>query len=151
MCRDVSAIVVTFQKKDKTLKWISALELGQWADTHQCRDNLPKLVEKLIWATATKIRRLRFLHGDNGQIRGFDGFVDAYATSPFVPEGTSIWEFGASGAGKSKAEADYKKRTEETDEEERIKHTLVIVSPRTWDTPTVKVEDWLNEKNSQLA
>lgn len=131
------------------MKWISAQDLKLWAETHQCRDNLPKLVEDLIWATATKIRRLRFLHGDNGQIRGFDGFVDADATPPFVPEGKSIWEFGSSDASKSKAEADYKKRTEETDEEERIKHTLVIVSPRTWDTPTVKVEDWLREKNRQ--
>lgn len=129
------------------MKWISALELGQWADTLQGRDKMPELVADLIWATATKVRRLRFLYGDMGQVRGFDGYLDVDATSPFVPEEKSIWEFGTNGAGKTKAEADYSKRTEEVTAEDRAECTLVIVSPRTWNTPAVKVEDWLDEKN----
>ncbi|WP_219266392.1 hypothetical protein [Pseudomonas sp. Xaverov 259] len=129
------------------MKWISALELGQWADTLQGRDKVPELVEDLIWATATRVRRLRFLHGDMGQVRGFDGYLDVDATSPFVPDGKSVWEFGTNGTGKTKAEADYNKRTKEVTAEDRAEHTLVIVSPRTWDTPKVKIEDWLDEKN----
>lgn len=129
------------------LKWISALELGQWADTLQAKDKMPGLVADLIWATASKVRRLRFLHGDNGQVRGFDGYLDVEADSPFVPGGKSIWEFGTNGAGKTKAESDYQKRTKEVDEETRAECTLVIVTPRTWDTPREKVEVWLAEKN----
>lgn len=129
------------------MKWISALELGQWADTLQGRDKMPELVADLIWATATRVRRLRFLYGDMGQVRGFDGYLDVDATSPFVPDEKSIWEFGTSGTGKTKAEGDYSKRTKEVTAEDRAECTLVIVSPRTWDTPTVKVEDWLDEKN----
>jgi hypothetical protein len=129
------------------LKWIKALELEQWADTLQAKDKMPGLVSELIWASASKVRRLRFLQGDKGQVRGFDGYLDVDSISPFVPNGLSIWEFGTSGAGKSKAESDYKKRTEEVDEETRAKCTLVIVTPRTWNTPTEKVEDWLTEKN----
>lgn len=129
------------------MKWINALELGQWADTLQGRDKLPELVADLIWATAPRVRRLRFLHGDMGQVRGFDGYLDVDATSPFVPDGRSIWEFGTNGAGKTKAEGDYSKRTKEVTAADRAKCILVIVSPRTWDTPQVKVEDWLDEKN----
>ncbi|WP_188251966.1 hypothetical protein [Pseudomonas sp. PSB1] len=129
------------------MKWISALELGQWADTLQGRDKMPELVADLIWATATRVRRLRFLYGDMGQVRGFDGYLDVDATSPFVPDEKSIWEFGTNGAGKTKAEGDYSKRTKEVSAEDRAECTLVIVSPRTWDTPAVKVEDWLDEKN----
>ncbi|MCP6699367.1 hypothetical protein [Pseudomonas donghuensis] len=129
------------------MKWISALELGQWADTLQGRDKMPELVADLIWATASRVHRLRFLHGDMGQVRGFDGYLDVDATSPFVPDEKSIWEFGTNGAGKTKAEDDYTKRTKEVTAETRAECTLVIVSPRTWDTPKVKVEDWLAEKN----
>jgi len=129
------------------LKWIKALQLEQWADTLQAKDKMPGLVADLIWATASKFRRLRFLQGDKGQVRGFDGYLDVDSNSPFVPNGMSVWEFGTSGAGKTKAESDYKKRTDEVDKETRAECTLVIVTPRTWDTPTVKVEDWLAEKN----
>lgn len=132
---------------EKTLKWISALELGQWADTLDGRDKMPELVADLIWATANRVHRLRFLHGDKGQVRGFDGYLDVDATSPFVPDEKSIWEFGTNGAGKTKAEGDYSKRTKEVEPKDRAECTLVIVSPRTWDTPQVKVEDWLDDKN----
>lgn len=112
------------------LKWISALELGQWADTLQAKDKMPELVADLIWATTVRVKRLRFLQGDMGQIRGFDGYLDVDSTSPFVPDGKSIWEFGTNGAGKTKAQGDYNKRTDEVDAETRAQHTQVIVSPR---------------------
>lgn len=129
------------------MKWISALELEQWADTLQAKGKMPGLVAELIWGTASNVRRLRFLHGDKGQVRGFDGYLDVDSKSPFVPDGMSIWEFGTNGAGKAKAELDYNKRTDEVAEEIRSKCTLVIATPRTWDTPAKKVEDWVAEKN----
>lgn len=128
------------------MKWISALELGVWANTLQAENKLPELVSEMVWATASKVRRLRFLYGDMGQVRGYDGFLDADSNSPFVPDGKSIWEFGTNGDGKSKAEQDYNKRTAEVDAQTRSEHTLVLVSPRTWDTPREKVEIWLAEK-----
>jgi hypothetical protein len=129
------------------LKWINAAQLGEWGSTLQARDKVPALVADLIWATVSNVRRFRFLHGESGQVRGFDGYLDAEAASPFVPDGKSIWEFGTNGAGKAKAEKDYEKRTDEVDDETKADCTLVIVTPRTWDTPRDKVEDWLTEKN----
>lgn len=129
------------------MKWISAPALEQWANTLQARGKMPGLVAELIWATASKVRRLRFPQGDKGQVRGFDGYLEVDSISPFVPDGMSIWEFGTNGAGKTKAESDYKKRTDEVDAVIRAKCTLVIVTPRTWDTPAEKLEDWVVEKN----
>lgn len=131
------------------LKWINAPQLGQWGSTLQARDKVPALVADLIWATVSNVRRIRFLHGENAQVRGFDGYLDADAESPFVPDGKSIWEFGTNGAGKTKAKADYDKRTAEVDEKTRGECTLVIVTPRTWDTPREKLDVWLNEKNDE--
>lgn len=136
-------------KRRVTLKWITALQLEQWADAVQSRAQIPGLVAALIWATASRVRRLRFPQGDKAQIRGFDGYLDVDSSSPFLPDGRSIWEFGTSGAGKAKAEKDYRNRTAEVDPSERAKTTLVLVTPRSWDTAKEKVEDWLAEKNSQ--
>ncbi|WP_445672833.1 hypothetical protein [Pseudomonas inefficax] len=131
------------------MKWITALQLEQWADAVQSRAQIPGLVAALIWATASRVRRLRFPQGDRAQIRGFDGYLDVDSSSPFLPDGRSIWEFGTSGAGKAKAEKDYRSRTAEVAPSERANTTLVLVTPRSWDTAKEKVEDWLAEKNSQ--
>jgi hypothetical protein len=129
------------------LKWIKALDLDMWAETVQARNKMPELVADLIWATSTNVRYLRFPSGDKGQVRGFDGELDAASSSSFVPDGMSVWEFGNSGAGKTKAEGDYTKRTKEVDQARRSELTLVIVTPRTWDTPSEKLTDWLAAKN----
>lgn len=135
-------------ERRQALKWITALQLEQWADALQSRVQIPGLVADLIWATSPKIRRIRFPQGDKGQVRGFDGYLDADSTSPFVPDGRSIWEFGTSGVGKTKANADYDKRTAEVSADERADTTLVLVTPRTWNDTSEKVEDWLAGKNA---
>lgn len=129
------------------MKWIKALDLALWAEALHSRDKMPGLVADLIRATASSIRHLRFPNDDMGQVRGFDGDLDVDAESQFVPDGQSIWEFGSGGSGKTKAEADYVKRTKQVTPELRAKTTLVIISPKTWDTPGSKLPDWLKEKN----
>ncbi|MGY2042087.1 hypothetical protein ACW9I9_06875 [Pseudomonas pergaminensis] len=130
------------------MQWIKALDLEMWAETVQAKGKMPGLVSDLIWATASKVRYLRFPNGDKGQVRGYDGELDADSSSSFIPDGRSVWEFGTSGAGKAKAESDYKKRTNEVEPADRANLTLVIVTPRTWDTGGVKLPDWLAEKNA---
>lgn len=130
------------------MQWIKALDLEMWAETVQAKGKMPGLVSDLIWATASKVRYLRFPNGDKGQVRGYDGELDAESSSSFIPDGKSVWEFGTSGAGKAKAESDYKKRTNEVAPADRANLTLVIVTPRTWDTGGEKLPDWLAEKNA---
>lgn len=95
------------------MKWITALDLQHWADTLQARNAFPGLIADLVRAEAPDISSIRFPSGDKGQVRGFDGHLDANVGSPYVPDGKSIWEFGVNAAGAAKADGDYTKRTGE--------------------------------------
>lgn len=131
------------------MKWITALNLEQWAKMLDARTVFPGLIGDLIRASAKDITSFRFALGDKSQIRGFDGRLESSGFPPFVPEGKSIWEFGSSGATTTKANSDYNKRTKEVSEDNRMNSTLVIASPYTWDTPNKKLDDWLNEKRDK--
>ncbi|MGB4063929.1 MAG: hypothetical protein WBK19_08905 [Azonexus sp.] len=129
------------------MKWITALDLDQWADTIPARVDFPGMVGDLIRASLTDISDFRFPSGDKGQVRGFDGVLDAESDYAFIPDGESVWEFGVTEGGATKANGDYKKRTDQIDPEVRKHTTFVFVSPRTWDSSKgMKREDWIKEK-----
>lgn len=75
------------------MKWISALDLKQWADRVGARIAFPEMIRDLITASASDISEIRFPGGDMGQVRGFDGWLEAAGAPPFVPSGLSVWEF----------------------------------------------------------
>ena len=128
------------------MRWITATNLEQWANTLQARTVFPALIADLIRATASEIKGIRFPSGDKGQVRGFDGVLDAAGVLPFVPDGLSIWEFGVTEGAAGKANSDYKKRTVEVDAARRKETTFVFVTPRTWDNPKEKLADWVETK-----
>ena len=128
------------------MKWITALDLEQWADTIPARDDFPGLVGDLVRATVDSVTSFRFPRGNKGQVRGFDGVLQADAQGPYVPDGESYWEFGVNEAGAAKATGDYEKRTKEVDAATRLDATFVFVTPRTWDNPKLKLADWVREK-----
>lgn len=130
------------------MKWITALDLEQWAETIPARTEFPGLVGDLIRASAKSISNFRFPTGDKGQVRGFDGVLEAQSDYFYVPDGDSIWEFGVTEAGAAKATKDYDKRTGQVDEAIRLKTTFVFATPRTWDNPAMKLADWVNEKRA---
>ncbi|MDD1623119.1 MAG: hypothetical protein LUQ11_16725 [Methylococcaceae bacterium] len=128
------------------MRWINALNLEQWADTLAARTVFPGMVADLIRASAMDITNIRFPNGDKGQVRGFDGILEATGFATYVPDGASIWEFGVSEGAAAKANGDYKKRTTQVDEAKRKDTTFVFVSPRTWDNPKQKLADWVEAK-----
>ena len=128
------------------MKWITAYNLEVWANTPAARTTFPALVADLIRASASNIDAFRFPSGDKGQVRGFDGRLESAAAPPYVPEGSSIWEFGVGENAARKAESDYAKRVIEVPPDERANTTFVFVSPRTWDNPKEKLDDWLKRK-----
>ncbi|WP_374471182.1 hypothetical protein [Phenylobacterium sp.] len=131
------------------MKWITIEQLDIWAQTLQARADLPELVADLIRASAPAISDIRFPSGGKGQVRGFDGWLEAVGVPPHVPDGRSVWEFGVSGATGTKLTADYDKRTTEVPAEDRKDLTLVLVTPFTWDDPKVKVVDWVDAKRAR--
>ena len=128
------------------MRWITALNLQQWADTLAARNVFPGMIADLIRASARNISNIRFPNGDKGQVRGFDGVLEAVGVPLYVPDGLSIWEFGVNAGAASKAESDFNKRTEEVDKDKRMQTSFVFVSPRTWDNPKKKLADWVDDK-----
>jgi hypothetical protein len=131
---------------EKKLRWITALNLQTWAERLDARNVFPGMVADLIRASALDITKIRFPNGDKGQVRGFDGVLDAVGAQPYVPDGASIWEFGVSADAATKANSDFDKRTKEVDEAKRKETTFVFVTPRTWNNGIKKLQDWLDAK-----
>ena len=127
------------------MKWISALDLQQWADRIGARTAFPALIRDLITASASDISDVRFPSGDKGQVRGFDGWLDAAGAPPYVPAGRSVWEFGVSDNPTKKFKEDYETRVEEIAEKDRKQLSFVFASPRSWDNPKEKLPDFVKK------
>ena len=128
------------------MRWITALNLQTWAETLGARNVFPGMIADLIRASAQDISTIRFPNGDKGQVRGFDGVLEAAGVPAYVPDGMSIWEFGVSADAAAKASSDFEKRTKEVDEAKRKQTTFVFVTPRTWNNGSEKLADWLDAK-----
>lgn len=128
------------------MKWITANDLSQWADTIPAKDTFPEMIGDLVRASSLKIESFRFPSGDMGQVRGFDGYLEAEGSPPYVPDGSSIWELGVGRDLIPKANSDYQKRTKETPENIRQNTTFVFATPRTWNQAKIKLIDWEHEK-----
>jgi hypothetical protein len=127
------------------LKWISARDLEQWSKVISARDALPAMVADLIRASAQDIASFRFPSWDKGQVRGFDGHLEAMGSPPFVPDGMSIWEFSV----RSKADEEYDKHVKQISTTERANITFVFVTLQTWDNPKLKLQDWESGKRKR--
>ena len=71
-----------------------ASELERWADTRSAQADLPVLVRRLVRAENDQVQRVEVRGGDGVGLRGYDGFVEASRSAPFVPDGYSVWEMG---------------------------------------------------------
>lgn len=130
------------------MRWISAHNLHQWSNSLAARTTFPGLIADLITAAAPNITEFRFPNRERGQVRGFDGVLEATGVPPFVPGGASIWEFGVTADVVEKAEGDFENRTKNVDATVRANTTFVFATPRTWDRPSKQISDWLSEKRA---
>src|SRR5262245_59212900 len=116
---------------------IKARRIEDWAKTDiESRHNLPVLLRKLVHSTGHELRQVDFPGYDNSQRKGSDGFVEAGAATPWVPEGKSYWEFGTDEKPDRKAAKDYAARLTSVDPAERANSTFVFVTPRNWPSKT---------------
>jgi len=124
------------------MKWITSTDLKRWAPERDCQENLPLLIRKLIRATSTKISKILFPAGDNILISGWDGILETTERTEYIPEGISLWEFGATNDKKGKAEREFNKRSLESLGYDKAASTFVFVTPHIWSNK----EDWIQEK-----
>lgn len=122
---------------------IKARQLEEWAAKQiEARAQLAVLLRRLVHSTTDRLHRIDFPGFDNAERPGPDGFTDAAAATPWVPEGRSYWEFGTTVDPKGKADGDYVARVRSIDPAERARSTFIFVTPRTW----AGKNDWVAEK-----
>jgi len=129
------------------VKWITATDIANWADTQQrrCQDTLPELVGRLILAhTANAVEEFDFPCGDSVATGGWDGRLKTAVTSPFLPAGASGWEIGTEKSARTKAEEDYTKRVTDPLGMVASDTTFVFVTPRSFP----KRNAWQAEKSA---
>lgn len=122
-----------------------ATDLDRWADTRSAQADLPRLVRRLIRAENDQVQRVEMRGGEGVGLTGYDGFVEASRTTPFVPEGFSVWEMGVGGDPAGKAQRDYRSRTDDPQGIDPAQHTFVFVTPRRWEDK----KDWEQRKRSE--
>ncbi len=111
---------------------IKAWQIDGWVSQIDARSLFPVLLRKLVHSTCNSLSHVDFPGYDNAQRKGSDGFVQAGAATPWVPKGTSYWEFGTNQNPGTKANKDYAARLKSVDPPARANSTFVFVTPRNW-------------------
>lgn len=111
---------------------VTATDLAGWAAQRDAQALLPKLLRRLVHATAKTVLRSSFPAGEGVQSGGWDGVVSVEQGNAFVPEGSSGWEMSAQENSKGKAEEDYKKRCQDSLGIIPSQSTFVFVTLRRW-------------------
>lgn len=117
-------------------------ELLRWADSIGSRSELPRLVRKLILETGKGVVQLGFPAGEGIAAGSWDGSARATESSPFVPDGLSLWELSVEKSVGTKATSDYSKRSSTPDGTPTSDCTYIAVSLRRWQ----KRGEWAKEK-----
>lgn len=120
-------------------------DIDHWADRFDARAELPNIVRRLIKGNNDTILELHMGGGSTVGFGGFDGRVVTTTASTFVPAGLSVWEMGVSRDPETKANSDYKKRTEDSKGIDRGDSTFVFVTPRLW----AGAEGWAVKKRAE--
>jgi len=123
----------------------TAADLIAWADRLESEAQLPRLVRRLIHATAGGITHIGFPADESTRGPGYDGVLVAVTGSSHVPTGASVWELSTRGDVKTKATEDYDKRVLNPRGVTPKDATYVAVTLRGW---TGK-DDWARERNEQ--
>jgi hypothetical protein len=135
------------------MKWLDAGQIDAWSRLVDARTSLSEIIAQLVRASAAGMREYDFPTGDSSQRPGFDGrivAVPANGFEHFLPEGSSVWEYGASEDFLKKANEDYKTRTEKPGEAvDPTQTTLVIVTGRRWNLQKPTLADWIAEKRAE--
>src|SRR5712692_401374 len=119
----------------------NAADLAQWANRLDAQGLLPKLIRRLMLATAGDITRIGVRSEEGIRYSGFDGITEVGKGNAFVPTGLSVWEMGVNQDPKGKAADDYIKRTKDPLGIDPSLTTFVFIPPRRWSGKEPWVED----------
>lgn len=112
---------------------VQANDLVNWfTTTNLARTKLSVLLRTLVHSTGHDLQKVDFPGNDDAERPGWDGFIEADSGTPWIPSGTSGWEFGVTGSIKGKADGDFAKSVKATKKTDRANITFVFITPRRW-------------------
>lgn len=123
----------------------TAADLIAWANRLEAETQLPRLVRRLIHATAGGISHIGFPADESTRGPGYDGVLVAAQGGAHVPIGPSVWELSTRGDVKAKATEDYDKRVENPRGVVPRETAYVSVTLRGWTSK----DEWARERNGQ--
>lgn len=124
---------------------IKAKQLENWANGNNSRSRLSVFLRILVHSTGHGLTKVDFPGNDDAERPGWDGFVEASEGTPWIPIGSSGWEFSTQ-KNKSKADKDFQKNVKAlSSKEKRKKITFVFVTPRRW----ARKKTWEKEQNDK--
>lgn len=132
---------------------VQAGDLDRYAPTRESQAVVPELVYWLVKQSCPNLHICRIPYGDAVNQPGKDGLVETdEAFLEFVPKGKSFWEIGTGANPQRKATNDFRKRTEETSDDERAESSFVFVTPRSsaaegWNEPDQT--QWLERRKNK--
>lgn len=124
---------------------VKSINLKRPPDHLAARGWFPGLIRKLIVASLPQNSSINVPAFEQVGRPGFDGTVTSTVESSYVPLGRSVWEIGTNMDQESKADRDYRKRTEDTEESNRLQTTYVCVTSQEWQ----KKDEWAAEKTNE--
>ena len=124
---------------------IEAQHIQDWGErSHAARRLLPVLARKLIHSTGSDLHAVDFPGYENAERHGWDGWIEAGAATPWIPEGESGWELSTNKDPRRKAEKDYAARISSVARTKRQNCTFVFATSRNWPGK----REWANHKHA---
>jgi hypothetical protein len=128
-----------------TLLLVTGTDLHNWAGRLTAQSMLPRIVRRLVHATADHPSRVSFGADEAVVLGGWDGTTVVDKKTAFVPAGVAGWELGTSSDVQRKAEKDYQKRTANPGDLDISDSTFVFVTARRWPSK----DKWAKERRKE--
>jgi hypothetical protein len=124
---------------------INAFDLDTWARSAGAKPSFPHLVRRLVAASVEPTASIDIRTDEGVAYAGWDGKVESDQPTYNVPRGSSGWEFGCDEGVTTKANDDYRKRTDDPLGLDRASATFVFATPRRWS----RKQAWIEEKQAE--
>lgn len=123
---------------------IDRTEIAAWGKRQEPKGDFPLLIAKLIFETTPRNTFFEIPSGSAVFLDDWDGIVKCELETNYVPDGISVWELKTEG-GKTQADSDYEKRTNDISIFDKSKATFIFVTSKTWKGKKKWIEDRLQE------
>jgi len=114
------------------MRLIDSKDFQQWSEKYTSKGYFPILISRLVKAITPVNATSEFPSGTAVFVGGWDGIVDSPEDVGYVPQGTSLWEFGTEKGVNQKANEDYLKRSTDPLGYDPKQSTFIFATPRIW-------------------